>query len=320
MRIPGRRKVRKAGRWLQSRFRRGALILGYHRIADAAYDPYRICVSPDHFAQQLAVLREMAAPLPMADLLQGLKRGQLPRGALALTFDDGYQDNLTNAVPLLQEYQMPATVFLITGFPGREFWWDELARLLQTPLGLLIAANIIEAPDPLETAKQNLQDTRLLMQFYDRLLWKPQEQREVIFNALRLGQPDSAADDPEIPRALNVEEIRALAHQPGIEIGAHTINHPLLKYLEPDVQRREITGSKQHLEELLSETITGFSYPNGSLSNETEQIVQEAGFGYACCSVENVCYPASGHYALPRFWVPDIPGPAFARWLRRWLR
>lgn len=320
MRIPGRRKVRKAGRWLQSRFRRGALILGYHRIADAAHDPYRICVSPEHFAQQLAVIREMAAPLPLADLLHGLKRGQLPTGALALTFDDGYRDNLTNAAPLLQKYQVPATVFLVTGNPGGEFWWDALARLIESPAGAQLHLKLTGKDFPERPPAQRAARSDLRRSLYEQLLPLSRQKREAALNTLREGMENIAGAGEEIPRALTAAEMRKLSRQPGIGIGAHSVTHPQLTMLDPPGQRREISGSKQQLEALLGEKITGFSYPNGSFSPETEQIVQEAGFEYACGSIENVCYAGSKRYALPRFWVPDIPGPAFARWLRRWLR
>lgn len=256
----------------------------------------------------------------MRDLLRGLSSGQLPRRALALTFDDGYRDNLTHAVPLLQEYRVPATIFLITGFPGQEFWWDQLARLLQTPRGLRRAVRITKGHYLTDIVDEDLLRSYLHDFLYDRLMWKTGQQREVVFKALSMGTTDSAMADPEAPRALTIEEIRELFRQPGIEIGGHTMNHPRLKYLPPEVQRREIAHSRQYLEELSGQKIAGFSYPHGSFSHQTEQIVQEAGYEYACSSVENVCYPGGDRYALPRFWVPDIPGPAFARWLRRWLR
>lgn len=319
MRIPGRRKLRQAGRWVQSRWRRGALILGYHRIADTAYDPYRICVSPENFAQQLAVIRETAAPLPMVDLLQGLARDQLPPGALALTFDDGYRDNLTHAAPLLQQYRVPATVFLVTGHPGGEFWWDELARMIDSPAGAQFHRELTGKDFPECPSARNAARSYLRRSLYEHLLPMSRRKREAALNPFREGMDKTAGTVVEIPRALTSAEIRELARRPGIGIGAHSVTHPQLTTLDPAGQRREISGSRQQLEALLGENIIGFSYPNGAFSPQTEQIVQEAGFAYACCSVENVCYPRRSRYALPRFWVPDIPGPAFARWLRRWL-
>ncbi len=108
------------------------LILMYHRIADDPVDHWRLAVSPARFEQQLDVLRRTRHPLPLTDFVRGLMAGSLPPNAVALTFDDGYVDNLVAGKPRLAAADVPATVFLTTGFVDRPdgFWWDELARLI----------------------------------------------------------------------------------------------------------------------------------------------------------------------------------------------
>ena len=113
------------------------LILMYHRIASEPNDPWGLSVSSENFEQQLQVLRRTRRPFPLADFVRNLMAGALPPNAVALTFDDGYVDNLEAAKPLLAAADVPATVFVATGYLDRpeEFWWDELSRLVLSGRG-----------------------------------------------------------------------------------------------------------------------------------------------------------------------------------------
>ena len=124
------RVVRRRHRW----FRRmgGPAILMYHRIATPDVDPWGLSVSPERFAEQVHALRARRTTLSMDAFVARLRSGALPHDAVALTFDDGYLDNLRRAKPILEAAGVPATVFLTTGRigTGEEFWWDELARMV----------------------------------------------------------------------------------------------------------------------------------------------------------------------------------------------
>lgn len=141
--MPGSRKARAVMHAARYRLARPPLILLYHRICHLENDPWGIGVSPEHFGEQLEVLRRHHRVIPLAELLRSLDSGGVPRGAVVLTFDDGYSDNLHNAKPLLERFDAPATLFVTSGVvgAGREFWWDELERLLLGPPSL---------PSPLE--------------------------------------------------------------------------------------------------------------------------------------------------------------------------
>jgi peptidoglycan/xylan/chitin deacetylase (PgdA/CDA1 family) len=254
MKVPGAKSLRRTGRWLRSRLWPGALILGYHRVADAGSDPRGMCVSPRHFEQHLEVIRRVAFPVTLDELVRGLP-GELPPRALALTFDDGYADVLQRAQPLLELYQLPASVFVVTGCVGSRFPWDE-----------------------------------------------EQESQE-------------AAQ----ARALTAGELVCLAHKPMIDIGAHTVNHPQLALLPSATQEKEVAGSKKALESLLEKPVRAFSYPHGSSSAVTRRLVEQAGYQYACTSINDVASGRSDRFSLPRFWPGDWDGDRFGRWLRRWL-
>jgi peptidoglycan/xylan/chitin deacetylase (PgdA/CDA1 family) len=132
MRLPGVKTAKTFSRWVQARILGGALILGYHRIADVTHDDHEVCVTPDHFAEQMEMLSRHANPVSLKKLVHHLKEGSLPPKSVAVTFDDGYVDNLYEAKPVLEKYAIPATVFVCTGYAGKEFWWDEVERLIRS--------------------------------------------------------------------------------------------------------------------------------------------------------------------------------------------
>ena len=111
--------TRRGFRW---RLRSSPLILLYHRVANAELGPHSnvsgLSVTPEHFEQQLAVLRRRFAPLRLRDLLESPPRFRHP--AVAVTFDDGYADNLHAALPLLERFGIPATFFVTSGMLGGE--------------------------------------------------------------------------------------------------------------------------------------------------------------------------------------------------------
>ena len=143
-----RRLVKRLHRWL--RRRDGPAILMYHRIATPDVDPWGLSVSPERFAEQVHALRARRTILSMDAFVARLQSGDLPHDAVALTFDDGYLDNLRQAKPILEAAEIPATVFLTTGRigTGKEFWWDELARMVLSRAEPLSASVKVEADEP----------------------------------------------------------------------------------------------------------------------------------------------------------------------------
>jgi len=327
MRLPGLKTLVQSGRWLRSRFGLGGLILGYHRVAEASASAYGMCVSPAHFAEQLEGVHRYCRPVSLVELVNGLDDGNLPPRAVALTFDDGYADVLDQARPWLEYHAVPATVFVITGCLGHEFWWDELAHALiwaKRPTGRLRlrvgGETVAWALDDSLVGKEERPGnrSRLVSELYRRLLPLASAERCRI-----LAQVREWAGDPPVAqataRSLTAAEVQQLAGGL-VDIGAHTVSHPLLAALPIALQRSEIHDGKRTLEALLGRPVTGFSYPNGSASPTTRALVQEAGFRNACGNQPDVARRSSHRYQLPRFWVPDGDGDAFARWLHPWLR
>lgn len=323
------------------------LILLYHRVADSPPDPYALCVTPQHFTEHLEVLRKESQLIRLQQLASALKDGDRPQRAVALTFDDGYANNLYQAKPLLERYDAPATVFVTAGYIGseREFWWDELDRLLLQPgtlpetLQLKINGDtfrwsLVEAECHAEKRVQRHQygnrvvpdknDLDLRLQCYRSLShllrsFPDAEKKKVLHELL-----DWAGQEPRLRpshRALLPDEIVHLAEGGLIEIGAHTMTHPVLSTLPADVQREEIQRSKILLEEIVGRVVLSFAYPHGSWGDytpETVSIVREVGFTCACSVLFDTIWRGTDCYRLPRVKVEDWDGDTFAK-IIRWL-
>src|SRR6202167_5900688 len=136
--IPFRSTLKEGARRfhrLRTIFQKKAMILVYHRVAEAIVDPWALGVSPARFAQHLQVLTTIANPVSLQDLVRAKPDRELPARPVCITFDDGYADNLHAAKPALESYRVPGTVFITPGYLGvpENLWWDELAKLILDP-------------------------------------------------------------------------------------------------------------------------------------------------------------------------------------------
>jgi peptidoglycan/xylan/chitin deacetylase (PgdA/CDA1 family) len=329
------RGMRKFKRWLKHGFAAQALILMYHRVTDLASDPYLLAVTPQHFGEQMELLRKHYRPLRLRELVVALRSGNVPNRAVVVTFDDGYADNLHNAKPLLARYDIPATVFVTTshiGYP-REFWWDELDRLLLQPgtlppvldLRLNGSAWQYELGETttytsadyerhhdwhIEREDDPTPRQRLHRSLYQRLYALTQEDRQHLLEQVRRWAGATPVGRPT-HRTVSHYEVVQLAEGGLVEIGAHTVTHPVLAALSIGAQRDEIRLSRTKLQEILNRMVTSFAYPHGSYTRETLAIVRDAGFSSACSTHHAVVQRGTDHFQLPRIAVRDWDGEQF---------
>ena len=335
--------LRRVARRLRNQFASGGLILLYHRVAEVNSDPWRLCVSPRHFADHLEVLQKHGSYVRLQELVRKLKDRQLPRQVVAVTFDDGYADNLHTAKPLLERYDMPATIFITTGYidQEREFWWDELdklllqASLLPKALHLSINGrtyrwNLGQAAHYNEEAYQrhrywsaignNVPTSRhsLYRSLYQLLQSLLADEREKVLDKLRLWAGTDSVVRPS-HRSLSSTELLALSQGELVEIGTHTVTHPLLSTLSRVTQRDEIQQSKASLEEIIGRPVDGFAYPHGDFTTETVALIREAGFAYACSTLAEVIWQGSDLFQLTRIVIENWDGEEFAKRLSGWF-
>ena len=330
-----------------------AVVLLYHRVYDTDFDPLLLSVSPDNFDAQMTYLRRRYALLSLDELRRALGKGSLPRGAVAITFDDGYGDNLRIARPILDRHRIPATVFVTTGYTGsgREFWWDELGRTLFFAPRLPERLSLSVAGTPREwamgsasrmTMKERLADRswtilrddnptelhRAYREIQPILSRAPSDQRDRMLKDLReqtgsgsQGSQDGVPADPVSDTlAMTRDELRALAEGGLITIGAHTVTHPVLSTLPPEAAAYEIRQSKQDLQQILGGDVVSFAYPYGYWGAYTPQNVADvraAGLSDAYSNFGGVVRPRANPYELNRILVRNWPLDEFGRVVRQ---
>lgn len=339
MRIPGAWHVRRAGQALAGALRRRSrrgLILLYHRIAGPRFDPLLLDVCRERFARHLAVLARETTVLALDELETLRRTGGLPPRAVAITFDDGYADNLA-AAELLREQRMPATVFVATATIGTsdEFWWDDLERVafalqplsgaiplegVEALQGLANAGGLPDAGWNVESGADPGPRHKLYRALVTRVRTLAPGIRDDAMQRLRAWAGVSRAGR-DSHRALTRSELVRLASMSGITIGAHTVHHPVLASLGSAVQRDELATSADQLRTWTGQRVTLAAYPFGGASDvnaDSESAARAAGMEAACANVPGAVWRWSSPWRLPRMLVRDWDEAEFARRLSGW--
>ena len=333
--VPAR--LRPAARLAQQRLRRfrrimvyGAqacpAILMYHRIAEPEFDPWRLSVSPANFEDQMRVLKARRSVMPLNKLVDGLREGSLPPGATAITFDDGYQDNLLCAVPILERSGMTATIFPVMGVIGSgiPFWWDDLARMvlgnpeareldILTGTGRLRASWGRSAPD--EGAWHADQPPRTLRQAAYLKIWRllqgmNEAERGVAMQTIRRQllpngdvRDDTSAAIPMTGRML------AECLDRGMDLGGHGRSHVPLPTADDDAAFAEIAGGRADLAAITGKDASAFAYPHGEHDARIRTMVSSAGYAFAVDTRDDLVEPRGYDlFALPRLATGNYGG------------
>ncbi len=341
------RSIGAVARRLRARWEPAAVVLLYHRVAAPPSDPQLLCVAPDRFEAHLTAIASRWRPLSLDALVAAMDSGRARERTVAITFDDGYADNVVEAKPLLSRHGVPATVFVTTGQIGsrEEFWWDELERLLLLPrrlpatLRLRIAGRghewalgaaadysaadferhrgwtVLDPEDP--TPRQRIY--RALHRLLRRL---PTSEREEALAALR-GWANAETEGRVSHRAMDGDGLCDLARGGLVSIGSHTETHPVLAAIPPEEQRREIERSRDVLAAALGARPRTFAYPFGGHADftpATAALVRAASFDAAVTTAAEPTWPGMDRYRIPRFLVRNWDPGTFERRLERFFR
>jgi peptidoglycan/xylan/chitin deacetylase (PgdA/CDA1 family) len=320
------RFARRIRRRLRSVIAPAPVILCYHRVFTPERDPHMLSVSPERFRAQMEIVRQRARPVALGDPSDLSARG------VVVTFDDGYLDNLENALPILRALEIPATIYIATGNIGakREFWWDDLERLtlgapnLPEIVRLEINGRDLECnpgsnePDDRSwnvlSPNERSPRQRLFCELHALLRPLAAAQQEAVLAQLRAITGTSPEARP-LYRCLAESELKMLATEPLITLGAHTVSHPDLALRSRDEQRAEIAGSKARLEQLIAHSVEHFSYPYGSQNDDSIEICAELNLRTAVTCIAQPVERGVSPFRLPRLLVRDWDGPEFARQL-----
>ena len=292
--------IRTAAHWLSPGGAQARLsILIFHRVLPRPDPLQPDAPNAQRFEQILRWVARWFQVLPLDEAVARLAARTLPPRAAAITFDDGYADNATVALPVLQRVGVPATFFISTSFLDCGRMWNdtviEALRACRAPGVDLEAAGLGRiALDGVEPRRQAIGQLLAAIKYLDPAA------REAAVAAVQAACGEPLPDDLMMTSGQVVALRRA-----GMQIGAHTRTHPILTRLDPHAAADEIEGSKRDLEALLGEPVTLFAYPNGKpgadYAAEHVDMVRRAGFAAAVSTAAGAGSATSNPFQLPRF-------------------
>jgi len=290
--------LRAGSRLVSPGGRRGSLlVLIYHRVLPS---PDALLTDEPHaasFAAEMDLVRELFNVLSFGEAVERLMAGALPARAVAITFDDGYANNLEVAAPILAARGLTATFFVATGFiDGGPMWNDVVIEALR------------HAPADLDLRELGLGTVRLVdvaarRRAIDDILGR----LKYLESSDRLRLAEGIADRAAAPRLvqpmMSASQLRELAAL-SMEIGAHSVTHPILARVTAEVARREIHDSKRRLEDILRMPVRTFAFPNGrpgtDYGAEHVAMVRDAGFSAATSTAWGAATMAADRWQVPR--------------------
>jgi peptidoglycan/xylan/chitin deacetylase (PgdA/CDA1 family) len=294
--------------------RGSGVILTLHRVRSSprqGFAPNRILeITPEFLDAAILSLKSLGYEL--VTLTEAVMRLRTGRGRLpfaALTFDDGYRDNLAEALPVAERHGAPMTLFVTPGFAERSarLWWVELEEALRRL-------------DRIELHERDFEFAALCratgekQAAFDSLYWRLREEPEERL----LGIVSRLADEAEIDATGIVDElcldwdgVAEMARHPLVSIGAHSLTHPMLAKCDEARLRQEMTGSREQIRKRLGVTPAHFSYPIGdrdSAATREFAAAEELGFAAAVTTRPGVLFPAHARHltALPRISVNGL--------------
>lgn len=297
----------------RARFCNGVTILAYHRILDVPdensfpFDIELVSASVSSFTSQMQYIKENYTPLSFASLLQYLDRGDAPpRGSVIVTFDDGFSDNYYNAFPILKKFNIPATIFLSTGYIDSQeiFWYEKLSYAVMTTSPRTLAIPQFARIRIDGTASSRRCAIKALMRHLQR-----------VPDLIRLQLLDNLFDQLSVdhrnihdPRSgpMTWEQILEMSAN-CIEFGSHGVSHPVLSMLDSTKLEHELAHSKQNIESMLNKPVQVLAYPVGgeeAFNDKVRTAVKSAGYRLGVSYIAGIEKPEQWDvYALRRLHV-----------------
>lgn len=309
--------VRKIGNSIARVKRSNSLcIINYHRILKAP-DPLLIDeINTFVFQWQMRALAKCFNVLPLYDAVQMLERKCLPPRAVAITFDDGYRSVFEQALPILLKYKLPATVFVSSGSLDTSFMWnDVILEAVRSEQELSLDMRSVGLGVFSLESEDDRKQTATSLVNYSKYL-SPAKRHHIV-KVLQQRMPD------KMPKLMLDRDMIMSLHRSGIEIGGHTVNHPILSRLCDEDALREIVDDKTSLEALIGAPLRLFAYPNGKYETDFTcrhvQMVKQAGYYAAFTTALGAANSSTNNYMLPRSRPWDETAIKFAGRILYWL-
>lgn len=310
-------------------------VFTYHSVVEAprartdAPLLYRNAVPAGHFKRQMGHLKRHYRLLDGDALREALHQNQFPPDAALVTFDDGLVNNVTVALPILEELDVPALFFLPTGFvqaasegTQRIHWTEDLIARLSTQQSPVSWAWINRHLPEFERSRSHPSPEQAPLAVVDHLKSLPQSVRKQRVHTLRdqLPRPTASAfpadeDGHSLLHTMTWEQARR-ASESLVTLGSHTVNHEILSTLSSKAAADEIRASKDHIEANTSATADFFSYPIGrpeDFSSSHQKMLSSSGYRAAFTQIPGVNTTDTDVLSLRRIDVSCIPSqPKFA--------
>jgi peptidoglycan/xylan/chitin deacetylase (PgdA/CDA1 family) len=315
------RKVRAGKNYFLNLLDSPIIILVYHRVTDLSSDPEMLAVSPENFRQHMEFLKQRYSIVRFEEDWPNLKEP-----AVVITFDDGYSDNVLEALPILEEVGVPATFFVSTwGIgTGKAFWWHELEDILLQDGEFPSHFKLDDARHGKAWDTSTLEGRKVLYNWLNAQMQRvaPGRRKSWLHQLAEWSGPGDV--DMNMHRSMTRDEIKRLAASPWATIGAHTVTHSALSALAEEQQRNEIITSRQDLENITGMEITTFSYPFGrkrDYNQTSRRLCREAGFKKAAANFPGQVHRWTDPFQLPRHLVRNWDMDTFSGQIKSfWTR
>lgn len=281
-------------------------VLIFHRVLPQPDPLFPDEVDAARFDEMLGWVKAWFNVLPLDEAAQRLTDGSLPARAAALSFDDGYADNHDVALPLLRRHGLPCSFFVATGFlDGGRMWNDTLIEAVRHSHQPVLDLRGLQDGRGDDLGQHALGDTAgrraALGALIGRVKYLPPAPRLACVNAIAERAEVAPANDLMMS-SQQVRQLRAA----GMQIGAHTVSHPILATLSPTEAADEMARSRDTLQQLLGEPVGLFAYPNGKpgtdyLPDVHPGLVRELGFDAAVSTRWAAARRGDDVFQIPRF-------------------
>jgi peptidoglycan/xylan/chitin deacetylase (PgdA/CDA1 family) len=271
-------------------------VIYFHRVLDKL-DPF---LPDDPTIEEceglISIISKNFSTFTISKALELQAVGQLPKLSVCISFDDGYADNYTNALPILDKYNVPATFFIATKGTQQGYLWNDvlLNNIRHTQFSEL---NITDSSWLLNTSENKV---ITYLSLINQLKFMQNKKRdENLLNIVhQLGNIETQRC------MMNEEQVRNL-HQLGHEIGGHTTTHSILGIQDHQVALTEIQTNQAELERILDSKIKTFAFPNGCFPRDFDQyhinMMKKCGYKFACSTNDGGITSKSNRYTISRF-------------------
>lgn len=233
----------------------------------------------------------------MDEAVRRLHRPDSRRFAV-FTFDDGYRDNITHALPVMARHSAPLTIYVTTGMITRQLyaWWDGLVALVRDRDAVEVE------PMARRFATADRRGKAGALRAIKHWIHADGARADLL-------RPVFAAHGIDIEalvdaQAMTLDELKTASRHPLVTIGGHTVSHPFLPLMSHSQLVREVEDNKRYLEETTASPVAHFSYPYGAAGQREAECVSKAGFRTAVTTRNGTLFPCHaeirGLFELPR--------------------